>query len=436
MKRPILITLLILALALVCTGIGAVVFFTAKGGFPTNNPFDVRNISSALEESKTLTVDPQKSITLNVVDEAGTVTVTGDDVDTVQVKAIKTAFDSSQARADEEVKGIKYAIEQNGNAITLQYQIPESMNFRNRVNTVDFIITVPNETIVDIQSNMGEVSVTGTTGNVNIDCDFGAVTLENIEGALFVQTNGGEVNAMSIKAGNRDIELASDFGAVTLKDANGRDITLHSNSGTISLREVRATGDISAKTDFGSLSFENGSADSLSIDTKSGQVILTKVRVNQAITAQTDFGEIELEQAAASSYDLHTNSGSIHVDSVKGKLKAYTDFGGINVQNAQTVTLDLQTKSGTVEFNGSLGTGPHIVQTDFGEISLTLPADAELNVDLSTKFGKIKSDLPITVTLTETSNSDGDQIVGSINGGGEQLTAQTNSGSVNLYAEK
>ncbi len=147
---------------------------------------------------------------------------------------------------------------------------------------------------------------------------------------------------------------------------------------------------------------------------------------------QDDFGEIELEQALATSYDLHTNSGSVTVDGAKGKLKAHTDFGGILVQNANSVTLDLQTKSGTVDFNGSLGKGPHTVKSDFGEVGLTLPADSKLNVDLKTDFGNIDSDLPITIVTNGSSSSDGDQIVGSINGGGEQLTVKTNSGGVNL----
>src|ERR671919_2341040 len=119
MKRPIVISLLVLALAFVCLGIGAVIFFTANRGFPTNNPFDVRNISSHLEQSKTLKVDTEKPITLNVASAAGDVTITGANVDTVQVKIVTTAYDSSQARADEEVKGIKYTMEQTGNTITL-----------------------------------------------------------------------------------------------------------------------------------------------------------------------------------------------------------------------------------------------------------------------------------------------------------------------------
>src|SRR4026209_725357 len=142
MKRPVVIILLVIALALVCVGIGAVIFFTANGGFATNNPFDRRNISSELEESKTLKVDTKKPLSFTVADAAGSVTITGEDVETVQVRVIKTAYDSSQARADEEVKGIKYTVEQSGNSITLRYELPKSMNFSNNVNTVDFIVSV------------------------------------------------------------------------------------------------------------------------------------------------------------------------------------------------------------------------------------------------------------------------------------------------------
>src|SRR5688572_1807388 len=103
MKRPIIIALLVAALVLVLVGIGAVIFFTANGGFSTNNPFDRRNVPSVLEESKTLKVETEKPLTLKVTDDSGYVTVTGADVDTVQVTVVKTAYDSTQARADEEV---------------------------------------------------------------------------------------------------------------------------------------------------------------------------------------------------------------------------------------------------------------------------------------------------------------------------------------------
>ena len=436
MKRPIVISLLVIAMAFVCLGIGAVIFFTANGGFPTNNPFDVRNISSTLEESKTFEVDAKKTVSLRVDNAAGEVTITGAEVDTVQVRVVKTAYDSTQARADQEVKSIKYTIEQTGNSITLKYELPKSMNFSNKVNTVDFFVTVPTETAVNINSNFGAVSVTNVAGNADIANDFGDVDVENLEGALSVTNDSGEVTATSIKAGDNDIDLHSDFGAVTLQNASGNHVTLDSNSGTITLEDVRATGDIITNTDFGDTSFENGSGDSLSVETNSGRVSLVKVRVREEVRVQDDFGEIELDQALASFYDLYTNSGSIIVVSPTGNLKAHTDFGSIRIHNAEEVTLDVKTSSGSVDFSGSLGDGPHMVMSDFGEIILSLPADAKLNVDLSTDFGNIESDLPITVTITETSKSDGSQIVGSINGGGGQFTAHTNSGSVTIHVSK
>jgi DUF4097 and DUF4098 domain-containing protein YvlB len=436
MKRLIIIALLVGALLMVLAGIGAVAFFAANGGFPDNNPFDRRNVSSQLEENKTLKIDTGKPINLTVNSDSGGATITGADVNAVQVKIIKTAYDSTQARADAEVKTIKYTIEQSGNKITLKYQLPDSMNFSNKVNSVDFIVTVPSETTVSTDTNNGKVSVTGTKGNVDIQNDFGDVSLDNIEGAVSVKTNSGEVTASSIEAVKEDINLNSDFGAISLKNANGDTIALTSKSGKITLNQVRATGDITTKTDFGDTTFENGSSNSLSVVTNSGTVSLTKLTIKMEIKVQDQFGGIELQQALASSYDLHTNSGAIKVDGTKGNLKAYTEFGNIQIENAETVTLDLKTNSGTVEFNGSLGPGPHMVQSEFGAIDLTLPADLKLNVDLSTRFGKIKSDLPITVTLNGTSDSQGDQIVGSINGGGEQFTAKTNSGSVSIHTSK
>jgi hypothetical protein len=72
------------------------------------------------------------------------------------------------------------------------------------------------------------------------------------------------------------------------------------------------------------------------------------------------------------------------------------------------------------------------VKSDFGGIEINLPQGSQLNVDLKTDFGKITSGLPVTVMLDGNSTSSGDHIVGSINGGGEQLTVQTNSGPIDI----
>jgi len=434
MKRPVIISLLIVALALVCLGIGAVAFFTFNNTFPTNNPFDRRNISSQAEESKTLKVDTTKPLSLTVLDEAGSVSVTGADVETVQVKAVKTAYDSSQARAEAELKTVKYSIEQSGNTITLKYQIADSMNFRNNVNTVDFIVTVPQNTSVDVNSSTGKVDVTGVQGLVSIDNKFGDVTVKQVDGSLDAKTNSGVIDVTSVSAGTANVDLYSGFGSISMDQVSGAKVTVESNSGKLELQNVRSSKDMNLSSDFGSVKFENGSAASLTVSTKSGSIELTSVNINGALTVQNDFGEIDLEQVDAKSYDLQTNSGSITVDGAQGSFKAETGFGNITVRNAENVTLQLNTKSGSISFAGSLGEGPHTVHSDFGEIEMTIPADSALDVDFQTEFGKIRSDIPVTVTLN--GEVDEGHQVGTINGGGSSLTASTKSGSITIKASK
>lgn len=432
MKRPVVITILVIALVLVCVGIGSVIYFA--NGFQANNPFDRNNVSSVLEESKTLKVDAKKPLTLAVASDAGNVTVTGGDVQSVEVKVIKTAYDSTQARADEEVKGIKYTVAQTGNTITLKYQLPQSMNFSNNINTVDFIVTVPTETTVSVNTSFGAVDVQDVQGDANLSNDFGDVITKNIAGELTIQSNGGKISVQAVDAGDKNVKIDSDFGEITLEQVKGKDIRVTTNSGTITFNDVRALGDVLIESDYGNVEYENGTAASLSLETNSGKVSITKVNVTKELNIQNDFGEIELTQALAGSYDMHTNSGAITIDGAKGNLKASTDFGNIDIKNAKSVNLDVQTSSGTINFSGSLGNGPHNAESDFGNVTLALPANSALNIDLSTDFGNISSDIPITVTL-KGGKEEGQQ-TGAMNGGGGLLTVSTNNGNISITAIK
>jgi len=432
MKRPVIIGLLIAALVLVCVGIGSVIYFA--NNFNVNNPFDRQHIPSVLEENKTLKFDTEQPVDLKIESASGRVVVTGADVDEIEVRVIKTAYDSTQARADEEVKTIQYIIEQVDNKITIRYEVPRSVNISNRINTVDFIITVPNDTVANIKTSSGIVDVSGLNGNVIIKNDFGDISVTDIEGAVDVKTNSGEIEFRSINAGSGNVTIATDFGKITLEQVNGKDISITSNSGTITLNNVRATGELFAKSDFGNVNFQNGSAASLKIDTNSGTVSVTKVNVRNELIIDNDFGDIELVQATANAYDLHTNSGGITINGAKGKVKAYTDFGNIKIENAQSVTLDVKTNSGTINFSGSLGEGPHNVKSDFGGITINLPADSKLDVDLKTDFGNISSNIPITIVLD--GNAEKSKQVGTMNGGGALLTVHTNSGDITITAIK
>ncbi len=430
MKRAIVIILLAFALLLMLAGIGATLFF-AFGPFSGRDVRLSRNlIYATAEETKTLKVD--SPLTLKVQDDAGDVTVTSGRVDSVIVKAVKTGSGRTQAEAETDLKNIQYQIQQAGNVITLTYQVDRLQT--NEVDTIDFTITVPSKATIDVKAGFGDVSVSDINGDVHIANNFGQVKAQNIEGGLDVETKSGQVEASAINAGDANIKLSSGFGTVSLERASGKDITLNSNSGVLKIKDVRTSDNVEMSTDFGDISLSIGLANSLDVETKSGKVMLGKVTLQDTLTAKSDFGEISVEQVQAASYDLQTNSGSITVDGASGKVKAHSGFGSVTVKNADSVTLDLSTQSGNVDFAGSLGTGPHTVHSDFGEISLAIPADSALNVDLMTKFGTIKSEIPITVILSGELQKD--HQTGTMNKGGDQLTVDTNSGNISIEAGK
>lgn len=430
MKKPVVIILLVAALLFVLAGIAATIFFTLVP-FRGGNIFLGRNLVHAtVQENKTLEIEGPT--TLKVQDDAGDVTVVSGRVENVIVQAVKTGSGLTQKDAENAVKNIKYQVQQAKNTITITYKV-DHLN-TNEVDTVDFIITVPTKITVDVDAGLGDVDVSDINGDVNIVNDFGKVTVLNIEGGLVINTQSGDVKATSVSAGDKNIELSSGFGTVSLEKASGKDIRLDSQSGVLKMTDVRASGNVEMSTDFGDISMNIGQANLLNAETKSGKVTLSKITLHDALTAKSDFGEINVEQVVASSYDLQTNSGSITVDGASGKVKAHSGFGSVTVKNGDAVTLDLSTQSGTVEFEGSLGAGPHTAHSDFGNISLTIPADSALNVDLKTDFGSITSDIPITVVLS--GNIEKSHQTGTINAGGDQLTVETQSGSISIQASK
>jgi DUF4097 and DUF4098 domain-containing protein YvlB len=413
MKRSAVIILLILALALVGTGILAVAFFAL--GRPALE-FARPVVYATAEETKSLDVDGP--FTLDVQNDAGKVSIVGGETDQVTVKVVKTGIAATQARAEQDLKNIHYEIEQQGDTIRLAYDL-EELDLRRdpgSVDTVDFIVTVPPDVTVEVSSV------------------FGNVELEGISGGVDLRTESGFVEASSIDAGSEDIRLDSKFGSVRLTDATGAEIVLHSDSGILEAKNVRASQEMELSTQFGGVTFENGSAGSLKIVTQSGAVELTSIDVRGALVVEDFFGNINLEKVRARSYDARTDSGSITMDGVGGPVKANSGFGNITLKNAENATLDLDTQSGAVDFEGSLGEGPHTIHSSFGEIRLSIPADSALDVDLLTNFGTIKSDIPITVTLS--GETDRNRQTGTMNDGGAQLKVEAGSGGISIQARR
>jgi len=409
---------LLLAMLAMCAGVVGVMWFSISRATVSGINFvgiGLNAVSAEADEEQRVTVNGPATLAVNADSEntAGDITIIGGEGDEIVIEAHKTAWAATQADAEAELAAIKVNVTQNGDAVTVEVQRPQQVACcfinDNRIDTVDFTITVPTETGVTATTSFGDVSLSGTMGDADLKTSFGDMNVRDVQGGA--------------------VEARTDFGEVSLEDvtADGN-VEAHSSSGKITLENVKAEGEVNLTTDFGGIEFKTGNADSLTAETSSGNVELSGLSVSGIVIARSDFGEVTLSKVEAGSYDLDTSSGEITLEGASGAVKAHTDFGNIEVTEAEAVTLDLNTDSGAITFAGSLGDGPHTLKTDFGSVKLALPEETALDFDLSTDFGKIKSGFPITIQGEQEQN----HWQGTINGGGESLTAETSSGDISI----
>jgi RNA polymerase sigma factor (sigma-70 family) len=86
--------------------------------------------------------------------------------------------------------------------------------------------------------------------------------------------------------------------------------------------------------------------------------------------------------------DLQTRNGPILVKGGRGRLDLRTINGPIDVQ-AERARITARTTNAAISFRGTLVDGRHSFETTNGDIAITLPADAQFEVDASAPRGRI-----------------------------------------------
>jgi DUF4097 and DUF4098 domain-containing protein YvlB len=383
-------------------------------------------------EEKTLSVSGP--VDLVVENDFGFVTVRPGTDGKVVVKTDKTGWGSSEADAQQALKDLKVVIEQDGDKIRVYLQRPADVDFINigpGGAQANFTVTVPAETNVDLRSDNGELTLSGTQGTASLNTSFGDVTVKELTGGLSVTASNGRITAENINAEDAAISLSSDFGDITTDTIAGKDVTIKSTNGAMTLNQVEASGKLEARSDFGDLEIKAGTAGILDVHTSNGKVLVEDFNVSGPATVSSDFGDLTFVDVRTKGMDLKTQNGRVTINGAQGRIKAQSSFGDVEV-SAEDAIVTLISDNGKVSFNGTLVDGEHTLQTDFGDINLTLPADIALNFDLKTDFGKIKSDLPVTIS----GDLDEKHWIGTINGGGLKLTVSTQNGNITIQTTK
>jgi hypothetical protein len=130
--------------------------------------------------------------------------------------------------------------------------------------------------------------------------------------------------------------------------------------------------------------------------------VTIKVPPEMAVKVHTDVGDVLIEGLQAKS-EVQTRVGNVEAKDINGDLAITTSVGNITVVDAAiTHDLTLFTSMGDVKFAGSLGAGNRI-ETSMGNVNLSIPRAASINVDARSDMGKANTRLPGTLSKTKSS---------------------------------
>jgi hypothetical protein len=135
--------------------------------------------------------------------------------------------------------------------------------------------------------------------------------------------------------------------------------------------------------------------------------------------------DLEIEVPAGTRLELHTGAGTVEVRNIAGQVSIYSGAGNIDLQGT-TGTVRLGVGAGEIRYEGTPA-GQCSFETGAGEITLRLPSDVGVEVDLGTGLGGIDLEFSVDgrVTTREVRGVIGD-------GGHGSVYAHTGVGSIRV----
>ncbi len=404
-KRLVVLSLVLLELAL-CAGMYSIVQATVAtlSEITVSIGAKPNAMADALEERR-LTVDGPATLTVD--NSYGPVRIMAGASDEIAISAHKQVWASTPAEAQVALAALELQVTKEGNAVRLEPTSvpPATLSLTVLRPSVDITITVPATTSVTGNVLFGGIMLSGTTGDAKLIAHRGSIRVTEAGGSLALQADSGDITAEHVRG----------------------QIQMSSNRGTLRLADIRTEGELIAKTLAGDVLLQECAASSLDVQIGRGKAGVANCTA-QKVQIGTGTGDLSLDSVRTDGLRLQTQRGSIRVDGASGPLWARADTGDVTITNGDQTTLDVQTLRGMISYAGSLGQGPHELQSDTGDILLSLPQEMALTLDLQTTRGLINSQFAVTMMPGGDKNS----WRGTINGGGAALKAGTRNGNIVL----
>jgi len=427
--------------------------------------------------SRTLPVKPGQR--LDVDHSQGALRISTHKLPEIRVKAHISVSSSDAEGAQKFGEGIVVSVEDAGGAIVVRTRYPEknwSFTGSGHISyAVDYDIVMPETMPVTARNKFGDVVVDGVKADTTVSNANGKVAVHDGKGAARLETSFGAIELLR-QAGTADVTgtngsivvtdvggaatVRNRFGSIVAKKIQGA-MQVSGGNGSVEIADV--TGNLSVSNSFGTVEAAGVGGDA-SITNNNGAVTLDNVggqaevegsfgkiratKIKKGLRVRAQNGEVSAADVTGPA-NLRTSFGLAEADRIQGDLTVENANGGVhataiqgfaNIRTSFSQVLvdgvggrvDVDNSNGAIEVHVTPGKGgacsPISLKNSFGPIRVFLPESGSYAVDARTSFGRIRSELPLTVSGSPST----EVLQGKIGDGKCPLTLSDSNGNIEI----
>jgi DUF4097 and DUF4098 domain-containing protein YvlB len=245
------------------------------------------------------------------------------------------------------------------------------------------------------------------------------------------------------------VNIVNNSGTVSLKLAGGHQLlvayTLHSNKVEVDQESTSDKRRVEIRTH--ALSDQRATADEARVDYEisvPAGVMVTVATSTAPITAEglsgdialeSDTGQITVSNIARSHLHVHSVAGAVQLSNVNlGSVDVSTTGGAVRLTGVNGPKVKIASGSGNITYEGDCsGAGDYVLMTHSGNIDVTLPQTASVDLTARSASGGVENDFPLQAKKHSSFvPKAGSSFAGTSNSGSSSVELRSFSGKIRV----
>jgi DUF4097 and DUF4098 domain-containing protein YvlB len=157
--------------------------------------------------------------------------------------------------------------------------------------------------------------------------------------------------------------------------------------------------------------------------------------INADMTLEGDAANVVVRQADGGHIHAHTLSGPIRLEDIAhGDVEVVSVSGAVTLENTDGRMVSVNTTAGKITYDGDFGdSGEYSFANHSGDIDVTLPATASVDITATSEKGGVSNDFPFhALAHSAIPTTQGKSFAGTANAGSSSVRLRSFSGRIHV----